>query len=168
MILFYNELTKIIFSLFLAVIILFLSFRLSTHNPDTEKVSAYEWGLNSYSFPGELFWSKNKQKITDFCLFLTIVLISTGFYYVTCIIKIKILIFKLRDQISEIKNLIVLLDNHALILERSMEQAANNRIIAAAIGLAILTVIGLLLFFFSGGGPGGSSIPSDSFTPRGS
>ena len=155
MILFYNELTKIIFSLFLAVIILFLSFRLSTHNPDTEKVSAYEW-------------SKNKQKITDFCLFLTIVLISTGFYYVTCIIKIKILIFKLRDQISEIKNLIVLLDNHALILERSMEQAANNRIIAAAIGLAILTVIGLLLFFFSGGGPGGSSIPSDSFTPRGS
>jgi hypothetical protein len=168
MILFYNELTKIIFSLFLAVIILFLSFRLSTHNPDTEKVSAYEWGLNSYSFPGEFFWSKNKQKITDFCLFLTIVLVSTGFYYVTCIIKIKILIFKLRDQISEIKNLIVLLDNHALILERSMEQAANNKIIAAAIGLAILTVIGLLFFFFSGGGPGGSSIPSDSFTPRGS
>ena len=102
-------------------------------------------------------------------MFFNIVLISTGCYYVTCIIKLKILIFKLKDQITEIKNLIVLLDNHALILEKSLEQQAENRIIAASIGLAIVIVIGLLFFFFSGGGgPGGSSIPSDSFTPRGS
>jgi NADH:ubiquinone oxidoreductase subunit 3 (subunit A) len=55
MILFYNELTKIIFSLFLAVIILFLSFRLSTHNPDTEKVSAYEWGFELIFFSWGIF-----------------------------------------------------------------------------------------------------------------
>jgi hypothetical protein len=58
------------------------------------------------------------------------------------------LIFKLKDQITEIKILIVLLDNHALILEKSLEQQAENRIIAASIGLAIVIVIGLLFFFF--------------------
>jgi hypothetical protein len=46
MTLFYQEFSKIgillIFSIFLASLILFLSFRLSTFNPDAEKVSAYE------------------------------------------------------------------------------------------------------------------------------
>jgi NADH:ubiquinone oxidoreductase subunit 3 (subunit A) len=55
----YNELTKIsclfIFSLFLAVIILFLSFRLSTHNPDTEKLSAYECGFDPYEDARNVF-----------------------------------------------------------------------------------------------------------------
>jgi hypothetical protein len=176
MILFYNELTKIsclfIFSLFLAVIILFLSFRLSTHNPDTEKVSAYEWGLNSYYLSGGSFWSKNKQKITDFCLFLTILVISTAFYLVTYMIKIKILILKLKDQISEIRTLIVLLDNHALILEKSLEHQAENRLIAAAVGLGIVILLGLLCFFFYGGrsGPGSDTASNigDSFSSKSS
>ena len=59
MILFYNELIKIsflfIFSLFLASIILFLSFRLSTHNPDTEKLSAYECGFDPYEDARNIF-----------------------------------------------------------------------------------------------------------------
>ena len=59
MILFYNELIKIsflfIFSLFLASIILFLSFRLSTHNPDTEKLSAYEGGFDPYEDARNVF-----------------------------------------------------------------------------------------------------------------
>jgi NADH:ubiquinone oxidoreductase subunit 3 (subunit A) len=59
MILFYNELIKIsflfIFSLFLASIILFLSFRLSTHNPDTEKLSAYECGFDPYEDARNVF-----------------------------------------------------------------------------------------------------------------
>jgi hypothetical protein len=59
MILFYNEFTKIsflfVFSLFLAVIILFLSFRLSTYNPDTEKLSAYECGFDPYEDARNVF-----------------------------------------------------------------------------------------------------------------
>ena len=125
-----------------------------------------------YPFYVEI-WSKNKEKTTDFFLFFTILLISTGFYYITCILKLKILIFRLRFQITEIKKLIVLLDNHALILEKNIKlgilaEQADNRIIAAAVGIAVAIAIVLLFFFFAGGGPGGSSTPGDSFTPRGS
>ena len=59
MILFYNEFSKIsilfLFSVFLASIILFLSFRLSTHNPDTEKLSAYECGFDPYEDARNVF-----------------------------------------------------------------------------------------------------------------
>ena len=52
MTLFYQEFSKIgillIFSIFLASIILFLSYRLSTYNPDAEKVSAYECGFDPF------------------------------------------------------------------------------------------------------------------------
>jgi len=125
-----------------------------------------------YPFYVEI-WSKNKEKTTDFFLFFTILLISTGFYYITCILKLKFLIFNLRYQITEIKKLIVLLDNHALILEKNIKlgilaEQADNRIIAAAVGIAVAIAIVLLFFFFTGGGPGGSSTPGDSFTPRGS
>jgi len=117
-------------------------------------------------------WTKNKEKITDFFLFFNIVLISTGCYYVTYIIKIKILILKLKDQISEIRSLIVLLDNHALILEKSLEHQAENRLIAAAVGLGIVILLGLLCFFFYGGrsGPGSDTASSigDSFSSKSS
>ena len=52
MTLFYQEFSKILillfFSIFLASLILFASFRLSTYNPDVEKVSAYECGFYPY------------------------------------------------------------------------------------------------------------------------
>jgi NADH:ubiquinone oxidoreductase subunit 3 (subunit A) len=59
MTLFYNEFSKIgllfLFSVFLASIILFLSYRLSTYNPDTEKVSAYECGFDPYDDARNVF-----------------------------------------------------------------------------------------------------------------
>jgi NADH:ubiquinone oxidoreductase subunit 3 (subunit A) len=59
MTLFYNEFSKIgllfLFSIFLASIILFLSYRLSTYNPDTEKVSAYECGFDPYDDARNVF-----------------------------------------------------------------------------------------------------------------
>ena len=59
MTLFYNEFSKIgilfIFSNFLASIILFLSFRLSTYNPDAEKLSAYECGFDPYEDARNVF-----------------------------------------------------------------------------------------------------------------
>ena len=122
-----------------------------------------------YSLSTQVFWSKHKEKIFDFFLFLTITLSSTVLYCLTFVLKIKILIFKLKDQIKEIKNVIVLLDNQAILLE----QQAENRLIAAAVGLGIVILLGLLCFFFSGGGgsgPGGSasSNMSDSFSSKSS
>jgi len=59
MTLFYQEFSKIgillIFSVFLASLILFLSFRLSTFNPDPEKVSAYECGFDPYEDARNVF-----------------------------------------------------------------------------------------------------------------
>ena len=59
MTLFYSEFSKVgilfIFSVFLASIILFLSYRLSTYNPDTEKVSAYECGFDPYDDARNVF-----------------------------------------------------------------------------------------------------------------
>ena len=50
--LFYLEFSRIgilfCFSLFLASLILFLSYRLSIANPDVEKLSAYECGFDPY------------------------------------------------------------------------------------------------------------------------
>ena len=50
MTLFYQETANIglllLFSIFLASIILFSSIRLSAHNPDVEKLSAYECGFD--------------------------------------------------------------------------------------------------------------------------
>jgi hypothetical protein len=59
MTLFYQEFSKIgilfLFSVFLASFILFLSFRLSTFNPDPEKVSAYECGFDPYEDARNVF-----------------------------------------------------------------------------------------------------------------
>ena len=59
MTLFYQEFSKILillcFSLFLASIILFLSYRLSIYNPDVEKVSAYECGFDPYEDARNVF-----------------------------------------------------------------------------------------------------------------
>ena len=59
MILFYEEFSKIgilfIFSIILGSIILFLSFNLSTNNPDTEKLSAYECGFDPYEDARNVF-----------------------------------------------------------------------------------------------------------------
>ena len=59
MTLFHQELNNILtffcFSVFLASIILFLSYRLSTYNPDTEKVSAYECGFDPYEDARNVF-----------------------------------------------------------------------------------------------------------------
>jgi NADH-quinone oxidoreductase subunit A len=59
MTLFYQEFSKILillcFSLFLASIILFLSYRLSAYNPDVEKVSAYECGFDPYEDARNVF-----------------------------------------------------------------------------------------------------------------
>lgn len=57
--LFFQEYFKIgilfIFSLFLACIIIFLSYKLSTSNPDTEKLSAYECGFDPYEDARNVF-----------------------------------------------------------------------------------------------------------------
>lgn len=59
MTLFYQEFSKILillfFSIFLASLILFASFRLSTYNPDVEKVSAYECGFDPYEDARNVF-----------------------------------------------------------------------------------------------------------------
>ena len=179
MILFYNEITKIsclfIFSLFLAVIILFLSFRLSTYNPDTEKLSAYECGFDSYSFSGQMFWIKHKEKIVDFFLFLTITLSSTFLYCLTFVLKIKILIFNLKDKILQLDMLIVLLDNQAILLQQKRKVAmwakiSNNMETVVGILLGVVIAIAIVLFFFSDkGGPGGSASSStgDFFSSKG-
>lgn len=53
------EFTKILimlfFSIFLASFILFLSYRLSTFNPDVEKLSAYECGFDPYGDARNVF-----------------------------------------------------------------------------------------------------------------
>ncbi len=52
MLLFFQEYYKIgiffSFSIFLGFFIIFLSYRFSIYNPDTEKVSAYECGFDPY------------------------------------------------------------------------------------------------------------------------
>lgn len=57
--LFYLEFGRIgilfCFSLFLASLILFLSFRLSMANPDVEKLSAYECGFDPYEDARNVF-----------------------------------------------------------------------------------------------------------------
>ena len=57
--LFYLEFCQIgilfLFSLFLAGLILFLSFRLSIANPDVEKLSAYECGFDPYEDARNVF-----------------------------------------------------------------------------------------------------------------
>ena len=59
MTLFYQEFSKIgvllIFSISLASIILFLSFRVSIFNPDSEKLSAYEGGFDPYEDARNVF-----------------------------------------------------------------------------------------------------------------
>jgi len=59
MTLFYQEFSKIaillIFSIFLASVILFLSFRVSISNPDSEKLSAYECGFDPYEDARNVF-----------------------------------------------------------------------------------------------------------------
>ena len=59
MTLFYLEFINIgslfLFSIFLASIILFLSIRLSTYNPDSEKLSAYECGFDPYEDARNVF-----------------------------------------------------------------------------------------------------------------
>ena len=59
MTLFYQELFNIgvifLFSLFLSIIILMLSYNFSTYNPDTEKVSAYECGFDPYEDARNVF-----------------------------------------------------------------------------------------------------------------
>jgi len=130
--------------------------------------------FDSYYFSGQVFWSKNKEKITDFFLFFSILLISIGFHFLTIILKIKFLIFRLKNQIVQLDMLIILLDNHAILLQQKQKVAMwakinNNIETAAAILLGVVIAIAIVLFFFSDkGGPGGSTTPSDSFTPRGS
>jgi NADH-quinone oxidoreductase subunit A len=57
--LFYQEFSKILilfcFSIFLASLILFFSYRFSTYNPDAEKVSAYECGFDPYEDARNVF-----------------------------------------------------------------------------------------------------------------
>jgi len=57
--LYYQEFSKIgvllSFSIFLASLILFLSFRLSTYSPDAEKLSAYECGFDPYEDARNVF-----------------------------------------------------------------------------------------------------------------
>ena len=59
MTLFYTESSKLgllfIFSVILAFIIIFLSYSLSTSNPDVEKVSAYECGFDPYEDARNVF-----------------------------------------------------------------------------------------------------------------
>lgn len=59
MTLFYTESLKIgillLFSIFLSCIIIFLSYSLSTFNPDAEKVSAYECGFDPYEDARNVF-----------------------------------------------------------------------------------------------------------------
>jgi NADH-quinone oxidoreductase subunit A len=59
MTLFYTESLKIgvllIFSIFLACFIIFLSYSLSASNPDVEKVSAYECGFDPYEDARNVF-----------------------------------------------------------------------------------------------------------------
>ncbi len=51
----YKILIYITFSIFLAVIIIFLSLRLSLNNPDSEKLSAYECGFDPYEDARNVF-----------------------------------------------------------------------------------------------------------------
>jgi NADH:ubiquinone oxidoreductase subunit 3 (subunit A) len=59
MTLYFQEIQSIcilfVFSTVLAFIILFLSYRLSTSNPDSEKVSAYECGFDPYEDARNVF-----------------------------------------------------------------------------------------------------------------
>ena len=57
--LFYTEILKIgyliLFSLFLSTLLLFISFQLSTSNPNIEKMSAYECGFDPYEDARNIF-----------------------------------------------------------------------------------------------------------------
>lgn len=56
---FYTESSKlgilILFSIFLSFFIIFLSYSLSSSNPDVEKVSAYECGFDPYEDARNVF-----------------------------------------------------------------------------------------------------------------
>lgn len=59
MLLFYDESLKIgillLFSIFLSFVIIFLSYALSSSDPDVEKVSAYECGFDPYEDARNVF-----------------------------------------------------------------------------------------------------------------
>ena len=59
MTLFYSECIKIgillLFTIFLSLLIIFLSYSFSTSNPDSEKVSAYECGFDPYEDARNVF-----------------------------------------------------------------------------------------------------------------
>ena len=59
MTLFYQEFSKIgilfLFSIFLSMIILFISFRVSIYSPDVEKLSSYECGFDPYEDARNVF-----------------------------------------------------------------------------------------------------------------
>ena len=52
---YYNVAVLFLFSIFLAIIILFASFFLSNSNPDSEKLSAYECGFDPYEDARNVF-----------------------------------------------------------------------------------------------------------------
>ena len=85
MTLFYQEFSKILillsFSIFLASIILFLSYRLSTYNPDAEKVSAYECGFDPYEDARNSFEVKFYLTAIIFIIFD----LETSYFFPWCV-----------------------------------------------------------------------------------
>lgn len=113
----------------------------------------------------------------DLILFTSIFLFSIFSYYVTLILKINFLILKLQLKITNMKNLIGLLDERILIIDKQIKSSIlsevnSNIVVASVIFLAVGVTIAILLFFFSGGGGSGpgsdTSSIGDSFSSKSS
>ena len=101
----------------------------------------------------KIFFTRYKTQITDFFLFFSVWLISAGLHFLTIILKIKFSILKLKDQITEMNKMVVLLDKHALFLEQKskiaiLDQINSNMVTAAAIFFGVGITIAVILFFF--------------------
>jgi NADH:ubiquinone oxidoreductase subunit 3 (subunit A) len=78
----------ILFSFVLASIILFLSLRLSTNNPDSEKLSAYECGFDPYEDARNVFDVKFYLIAILFLIFdLEAVFFSLGVFILVFLIQ---------------------------------------------------------------------------------
>jgi NADH-quinone oxidoreductase subunit A len=74
---FFGVFLFLLFSIFLACFILFLSLRLGAYNPDTEKVSAYECGFDPYED------SRNAFEVKFYLLAIIFILfdLEAAFFY---------------------------------------------------------------------------------------
>jgi NADH:ubiquinone oxidoreductase subunit 3 (subunit A) len=135
MTLFYQETLKIIllllFSFYLECIILVLSLKLSIHNPDTEKLSAYECGFDPKG-QNMIQPYQGKIHIVSFFFLLFVILISVccNFIFYQLYVDRGMEILLLTSEISSLKNEIahITLEIESLLMKANILGLENSRL----------------------------------------